>query len=198
MGGPRASAAHAGSPDDQSGSSFDERGEGLRAKMAKRRAALKRLAAVQASGELLRNDLLPELTLVHRAPDALRIPTCNVRKRDAPHIREVANSMQAFGVCAPVLIDAEITIIDGVILVEAAKLIGLATVPCIVAGHLNASQKRLLRITLNRLQEKGGFDFDELKLELEELILEGSPRRNHRLFEPRDRQHPDRRRGLGR
>jgi len=32
-----------------------------------------------------------------------------------------------------------------------------------------------VRLALNRLGEKGSWDFDELKIELEELILESAP-----------------------
>ena len=56
--------------------------------------------------------------------------------------------------------------------VEAAKLLGLATIPCIIVGHLTAQEKRLLRLASNRLAENGTWSLPDLKLELEELILE--------------------------
>ena len=52
---------------------------------------------------------------------------------------------------------------------------GLTTIPCIRADHLSASERRLLRLALNRLGEKGTWDFDLLKIELQELILEDAP-----------------------
>jgi hypothetical protein len=39
--------------------------------------------------------------------------------------------------------------------VEAAKLLGLPHIPCIRAKHLSASERRLVRMALNRLSEKG-------------------------------------------
>ncbi|MGT2481429.1 hypothetical protein ACU4GR_27340 [Methylobacterium oryzae CBMB20] len=70
------------------------------------------------------------------------------------------------------LIDGQDGILDGVARVEAAKLVGLSVIPCIVAGHLSPSEQRALRLALNRLQERGGWDLDELKLEFAELALE--------------------------
>lgn len=52
---------------------------------------------------------------------------------------------------------------------------GLSSVPCIVVSHLSPAERRLLRIALNRQQEKGQWDFEALKLELEELIIEDAP-----------------------
>ncbi len=70
------------------------------------------------------------------------------------------------------LIDAQNAILDGVARVEAAKLLGLTTITCIVADHLSPSEQRTLRLSLNRLQERGSWDLQELKLEFEELALE--------------------------
>jgi DNA modification methylase len=87
-------------------------------------------------------------------------------------VERVATSIRAPGFCDPALIDAKDSILDGVARVAATKLVGLSVVPCIVAGYLTLSEQRALRPALNRLQERGGWDLDELKLEFEELALE--------------------------
>ena len=140
-----------------------------------RRSALKSLTKAAAANVGPRNDLLPKLRLIDRAPDLLRIPPRNVRMIEPAHVRELANSMALLGFTVPVLIDNEGTILDGVTRVEAAKLLGLATIPCIVADHLTASERKLLRVAANRLGEKGTWNFDTLKVELEELILDEAP-----------------------
>ncbi len=122
-----------------------------------------------------RNDLLPRLELVERGIAELRAPARNVRPPEPAHVREVANSIATVGVCRPVLIDQDGRIIDGVVVVEAARQIGLSRVPCIVVSHLTPAERRVLRLALNRLGEKGRWDFGELKLELEELILDEAP-----------------------
>ncbi|MCJ2087489.1 site-specific DNA-methyltransferase [Methylobacterium sp. E-005] len=103
------------------------------------------------------------------------MPARAVRKRDIAQVERVAASIRSLGFCDPVLIDGQDGILDGVARVEAAKLVGLSVIPCIVAGHLTSSEQRALRLALNRLQERGGWDLDELKLEFEELALEDGP-----------------------
>ena len=153
--------------------------EGLRAALLtqdKERRSKRTELAKAASTELSRrNDLLPRLQLVNRAPQSLIAPKRNVRAIDAGHVRDVANSISALGFSVPVLIDQAGNIIDGVVSVEAAKLLGLPTVPCVVAEHLTAEERKLLRLAVNRLGEKGSWDFTELKLEIEELIEVDAP-----------------------
>jgi DNA modification methylase len=64
-------------------------------------------------------------------------------------------------------------ILDGVTATEAAKELGLTTIPCIRAAHLTAAEKRIVRLALNRLGEKGHWALPELKTELIELVDEG-------------------------
>jgi hypothetical protein len=149
--------------------------EGLKAQSRRRRGSLKSMAQVSTSPHPARNDLVPKLELVERAPGSLVIPARNVRKIEPAHVREVATAITTLGFCDPVLIDERNGVLDGAVRVEAAKSIGLPLIPCIIANHLSASERKLLRIALNRLQEKGGWDLDELKLELDELILEEAP-----------------------
>jgi DNA modification methylase len=143
--------------------------ESLHSKSRQRRTALDR--PVPAAGRV-RNDLVPNLALVQRPPGALTAPARAVRKRDIAQVERVAASIRALGFCDPVLIDEQDGILDGVARVEAAKLVGLSVLPCIVAGHLTPSERRALRLALNRVQERGGWDLDELRLEFEELALE--------------------------
>src|ERR1700704_2021814 len=149
--------------------------DALRAKSRHRREQLTALAASSASAHPVRNDVLPKLELVELAPGDLVLPARKLRKNDAVHIREVAAAISSLGFCDPVLIDEHNGVLDGVIRVEAGKLLALPYIPCIRANHLTASERRLIRLALNRLGEKGSWDFDELKLEFEELILDDAP-----------------------
>ena len=124
---------------------------------------------------VLRNDLLPKLVLIECPPADVVVPARNVRRIKAAHLREVASAISRFGFCDPVLIDERNSVLDGAVRVEAAKLLGLPHIPCIRADHLTAAERRLLRIALNRLSEKGSWDLDELKIELKELIFEKTP-----------------------
>jgi DNA modification methylase len=148
----------------------------LKAKSRRRREQVARLSAPgMMTASNIRNDLLPRLELVDRPPKDLVIPARNVRTIDSAHVREAIASIATLGFSVPVLIDAGNIILDGTIRVEAAKLMGLPSVPCIIVSHLSSAERRLLRIALNRLQEKGQWDFEALKLEFQELIIEDAP-----------------------
>lgn len=147
----------------------------LRGKSRARRERLARTAEIGSVNASRRNDLLPRLEIVVREVDMLLPPRRNVRPPEADHVREVAKSIATLGFCMPVLIDADGRVIDGLVRVEAAKLNGLARIPCIIVDHLSPSELRTLRLAVNRLGEKGSWNVDELKIELDELILEGAP-----------------------
>ena len=80
---------------------------------------------------------MPRLELVDRRVEDLVSPTRNTRKLDARQIRQVANSIKALGFCDPPLINDNNQVLDGVVRVEAARLLGLETIPCVCARHLS-------------------------------------------------------------
>jgi DNA modification methylase len=147
----------------------------LREKSRRRREGLARLVAPSAARRPMRNDPLPPLELETLPLDQLRQPTRAVRVSDPAHVREVAGSISALGFCDPVLIGKNNVILDGVVRVEAAKLLGLDRVPCLRVDHLSDDEQRVLRLALNRLAEKGQWNLDALKIEFEELILADAP-----------------------
>jgi ParB-like chromosome segregation protein Spo0J len=53
----------------------------------------------------------------------------------------------------------------------AAKKLGLNEVPCIRLSHLSETQKRAYVIADNKLALNSGWDFELLKLEFEDLLL---------------------------
>lgn len=144
---------------------------GLKAKSRKRRVALSRMAASDSISS--RNDLLPDLELTHHDPRRLTLPDRNVRKLDPAHISAVMHAISSAGFIDPILIDDALAVLDGVTRVEAARRLGLPYVPCIVAKHLTPTQKRAVRLALNRLSEKGSWSLPDLKAELIELVGAG-------------------------
>jgi hypothetical protein len=122
-----------------------------------------------------RNDPLPQLELVSIGLDDLKLPARKIRKCTPAHVRAVVGSISELGFCAPLLVGKDNLVLDGEIRVEAAKLLGLATVPCIRIDHLTDVEQRTLRLALNRLSEKGQWDLRELKIEFKELILTDAP-----------------------
>ena len=147
----------------------------IKTRNRERRSASRRLAATQAAAGSGRNDLLPPLELVDIRLDDLKLSQRRLRKRDPAHIREVANSIARLGYSKPILIGPDNEVIDCETVIEGVRLLGLDHLSCIRVGHLNDSERRLLRLAINRLAEKGEWDFEALRLEFNELILVDAP-----------------------
>ncbi len=135
----------------------------IKTRNRERRSASRRLAAAQAGADSGRNDLLPPLELVDVRLDDLKLSQRRLRKRDPAHIREVANSIARLGYSKPILIGPDNEVIDGETVIEGVRLLGLDRLSCIRVGHLNDSERRLLRLAINRLAEKGEWDFEALR-----------------------------------
>jgi DNA modification methylase len=139
-----------------------------------RRADLKSLRRADTP-HIGRNDPMPAHELVYRNPTELHVPKRNVRKVKQSHVKEVMNSIQELGFRDPVVIDAANNILDGVVRIKAAIGLGLTSIPCFRTEVSKPVEGKLIRQTLNRMGEKGEWDTEELKVELEELILEEAP-----------------------
>jgi DNA modification methylase len=94
----------------------------------------------------------------------------NARTHSKRQIRQIANSIQKFGFCNPVLIDDAKQIIAGHGRVAAAKLLGIDAVPTCRLSHLSEAEKRAYILADNRLAEKAGWDKGLLAIELQGLI----------------------------
>lgn len=93
----------------------------------------------------------------------------NARTHSKKQIRQIADSIERFGFTNPVLIDGDNHILAGHGRVEAAKLIGLATAPCLRIDHMSAAEKRAYVLADNKLALNAGWDEELLALELKEL-----------------------------
>jgi DNA modification methylase len=107
-----------------------------------------------------------EYTLVRE----LRPYRNNARTHSKKQVRQIANSIEKFGFCNPVLIDDTKQIIAGHGRVEAAKLLGIDAVPTCRLSHLSEADKRAYILADNKLAEKAGWDKELLAIELQGLI----------------------------
>lgn len=100
------------------------------------------------------------------------VPFChNARTHSKHQIRQIADSIKAFGFTNPVLIDAKNIIIAGHGRVAAAGLLGLDSVPTIRLEHLSQEQIRAYVLADNKLAENAGWDKSILAIELQHLVL---------------------------
>ncbi len=144
------------------------------AKSRKRRQVQRELTEIEAHAPAKRrNDLAPRLEFLVMPTERLKPASRQVRRRDATQSARMLASIARFGICRPVLISADQTIIEGHGIWEAARQMGIAEIPCILVDHLDNNALRLLRITLNRLSETGDWDPETLRIEFEELTVLG-------------------------
>ena len=99
----------------------------------------------------------------------------NPRTHTKKQIRQIAESIRTFGWTNPVLVDANDRIIAGHGRAEAAKLLGIPTVPVLRIEDLSEAQLKAYVITDNKLAELAGWDEQTLARELQlltELVLD--------------------------
>jgi DNA modification methylase len=93
----------------------------------------------------------------------------NSRTHSAKQIRQVANSIVAFGFTTPLLVTEDGKLIAGEGRYKAAQLLGLAKVPVIVLAGLSPARQRALAIADNKIAENAGWDRERLAIEIPEL-----------------------------
>jgi len=93
----------------------------------------------------------------------------NARTHSDKQVQQIANSIKRFGFMNPVLIDDKGGILAGHGRVEAAKRLGLTSVPTIRTAHLSDVEKRAYILADNKIAANAGWDKDMLRVELAEL-----------------------------
>jgi ParB-like chromosome segregation protein Spo0J len=93
----------------------------------------------------------------------------NPRTHTPAQIDQIAASIAEFGFTNPILVGSDGMIVAGHGRLEAARKLGLKTVPVIVLDHLTPTQRRALVIADNKLALNAGWDEELLSLELAEL-----------------------------
>ena len=143
----------------------------IAARSRRRRETQAALVAIDdRAAERLRNDLVPELRIEYLDVKSVKVASRQLRSRDAAQAARIKASVKEFGVSRPILVNPNHEVIEGHGVLEAAKALGLERIPCVVVGHLNREEQRLFRLAINRLDETGSWDFEELRVELLELI----------------------------
>ncbi|MFZ5707973.1 MAG: DNA modification methylase [Pseudomonadota bacterium] len=147
--------------------------EQAQARSRERHKARQTDVGLRAISHAPRNDLVPTLKLELRNVGDLKQARRRARKTMPEQLERVINGIKAFGYSAPVLIDGQNRIVDGHIVVEAVERLGITSIQCVVIDHLTDDELRVLRLSLNRLVEKGEWHIEELALEFEELKIAG-------------------------
>jgi DNA modification methylase len=110
------------------------------------------------------------IQLVEREIAALRPYPRNARTHSRKQIKQIAASIERFGFTNPVLISDEGEIVAGHGRVEAAKLLGIKTVPTLALSHLSEAERRAYVLADNKLALTAGWDKEILAIELQGLV----------------------------
>ena len=113
------------------------------------------------------------LKIVYCRIDALKPDPANPRRHTRKQVRQIAESIKAFGFNVPILIDRYGNIIAGHGRWLAGREFGMTEVPTLCLDHLTPAQARAFMIADNRLTEISVWDDRLLARQLKELSLVG-------------------------
>ena len=109
--------------------------------------------------------------------DQIKSNTKNARTHSKKQVRQIATSISELGFGAPILVDEQSVLIAGHGRLEAARSLGMTSIPSIILGGLSDAKKRALMLADNRIAQSAGWDREQLSIELaalpELLIREG-------------------------
>lgn len=112
---------------------------------------------------------MPSPQILYVSIDRLRPFPKNARIHSKKQVGQIASSIREFGFTNPILIDGQDMILAGHGRVSAARLIGMAEVPCLRFESMTSEQKRAYVIADNKLALNAGWDEDLLAEELKAL-----------------------------
>ena len=116
---------------------------------------------------------MPNLLAYEMTPIAdLKSAERNARNHGPAQLDLLADSLSAFGVLNPPIIDENNRVVSGHGRIEAAKRLGLDAIPTLRVGHLTDSELRLYALADNRLPERSTWNDEALALEMRDLRIE--------------------------
>ena len=104
--------------------------------------------------------------LEYHNPASLKPWASNARTHSKKQLRQIADSIECFGFTNPILIDQDNTILAGHGRAEAARMLGMDSVPCLRQDQMTDEQKRAYVLADNKLALNAGWDEDLLAKEL--------------------------------
>jgi DNA modification methylase len=116
-----------------------------------------------------RKSAAPNVRLIPIAD--VQLPKRLIRTHSKKQIKQIANSIVAFGWTYPILVDEQDNVIAGVGRYLAAKQLRIENVPVIAVTELSSAEKRALALADNKIAANAGYDRAMLAEELGELAI---------------------------
>jgi len=113
----------------------------------------------------------PRLAVTYRPIAELKLDPRNPRCHAPKQIRQIAQSLTAFGFLVPVLVDRDLKLIAGHGRILACRQLGWNEVPTICLDHLSDAQAKAFMIADNRLTENSVWNDRLLAEQLQELAV---------------------------
>jgi ParB-like chromosome segregation protein Spo0J len=110
----------------------------------------------------------PPADLLHWPLDRFIEYARNPRRNDHA-VEKIAAAIHEFGFRIPILAKSDGLVVDGHLRLKAARKLGLATVPVLLADDLTETQIKAFRLSVNRMAELAEWDSELLSLELQDL-----------------------------
>jgi ParB family chromosome partitioning protein len=98
------------------------------------------------------------------------IPYARNPRKNQEAVSKVAASIKEFGFKQPIVVDSENVVIAGHTRLMAAQQLDIKKVPIVVADDLTDAQVKAYRIADNRVSQEAEWDYDLLKLEMDDLV----------------------------
>jgi hypothetical protein len=105
--------------------------------------------------------MLPNVEIVMMSLDDLQLDPRNPRQNSGA-VEKLADSIRQFGFRVPLVVNPSKLILAGHTRYAAAALLGMDSVPCIVADDLTEEQQRAFNIADNRVSDYSFWDVDKL------------------------------------
>jgi ParB-like chromosome segregation protein Spo0J len=108
--------------------------------------------------------------ITERSVNDLRPPERSVRTHNRAQERKLTRIIRKHGIVAPIIVDPNGYIINGVLVWKCCKKLGFDSVPTVVVRTNDAAAVKALRLALNRVAEDAGWDKKNLREELKYLL----------------------------
>lgn len=100
----------------------------------------------------------------------LVVPKRMLRKINQRHIERLMASINEFGFIGVIIVEADGTVLTGLVRLEAARRLGYTELPVIRIDHLTPAQALAYRVADNKLAEGVYWDEGALRLEFEDIL----------------------------